>query len=214
MVLRAQLSDWQTFRAIQRNVRHCYRKRPFNEFLDRVCERQRRHKFQGKVHLQLDVKQQSQLENWIEFRDWQFRRYQELEKGRDDFKKSWEDSRKGIEVPGAPRFAPELAGAYQRRLKYEEWKVERHKTLLEWIDQQRIAMDIGYSAPLQNPNIAHIAEKASAKPAPTADSTARRRSQRIQDSMHKSSQRHKESAPLRPRRSRKLIKITTIGRPA
>lgn len=74
-----------------------FRKRPFNEFVDKVCERQRRHKVGGDVHLQFDVEQQSRLENWMEFQDYHLQLHEGFEKKRDELKKKLDDARKEAE---------------------------------------------------------------------------------------------------------------------
>lgn len=103
-MLRAQLSDWQKFRAFQGRVRRYYRQRPFNEIVDKVCERQRRHKVGGDVHLQVDVEQQGRLEKWMEFQDYHLQLHDGLEKKRDELKKKLDDARKEAESTGTPGF--------------------------------------------------------------------------------------------------------------
>lgn len=151
VVLRAQLLDWQKFRAFQGRVRRYYRQRPFNAFVDKVCERQRRHKVGGDVHLQFDVEQQSRLENWMEFQDYHLQLHHGLEKKRDELKKKLDDARKEAEGTGTSRF-DRAAEAYQQNLEYSERKLPRHKTLLQWIEQERIAMESGYPTPVEEDN--------------------------------------------------------------
>ena len=87
MVLRAQLSDWKRFRLFQRNVRARYQHKPFSSFEDEVRERRQRHGLDGSVSLLLDLNQQSQLQNWIEFQNYQLKRLEQFDKERDEWKK-------------------------------------------------------------------------------------------------------------------------------
>ncbi len=151
VVLRAQLSDWQKFRAFQKRVRRHYRQRPFNEFVVRVYERQRRHKVGRNVYLQFDVKEQNRLENWMEFQDYHLQLREGLEKERDEFKKKLDNARKEAENTDTPDF-DRAAEAYQQRLEYAERKLQRHMTLLQWIKQEQRVMDSGYPTRVEGDN--------------------------------------------------------------
>ena len=151
VVLRAQLSDWQKFRAFQKKVRRYYRQRPFNENVNKACERQRRYGLGGDVHLQFDVDQQSRLENWMEFQDYHLQLHEGLEKERDELKKKLNDARKEVDDTDIPGF-DRAAEAYQQRLGYAEWKLQRHETLLQWIEQERIVMNTGYQTSVEEDN--------------------------------------------------------------
>ncbi|KAI9701766.1 MAG: hypothetical protein M1836_001109 [Candelina mexicana] len=140
VVLRAQLSDWERFREFQTRVRRYYEHRNyrnFGEFVDRVRERRRRRGLGGNVCLRLDL-DQSPLETWIEFQDWQLQRLQEFENERDELYKAW----KVAEESGSPD-----SGAHKQNLEYAEWKLQRHNTLLHWIEQKRLGMDAGHQTP-------------------------------------------------------------------
>jgi hypothetical protein len=151
VILRAQLSDWQKFRAFQRRVRRSYQQRPFTEFVDKVCERQRKHKVEEDFHLQLNVKQQSRLENWIEFQDYHLHLHEGLVKKRHEVKKKLDDAWKEAEGTGTSGFDRAIK-AYQQNLEYAERKLQRHETLLQWIKQERTAMDSRYRTPVEEDN--------------------------------------------------------------
>ncbi|KAI9778297.1 MAG: hypothetical protein M1816_004147 [Peltula sp. TS41687] len=122
-VLCAQRYDWEGFRGLQ-TIRH-YRWRHFNtDFEDDI--RRRRHKYgvQGDIHLQLKLRLQTRLQNWVEYQDHHFREHEKIEEEIVDLRKWLEDE-------------PYLQG----RLEYTERRRERHNILLEWIEQQRIAME-------------------------------------------------------------------------
>lgn len=105
----------------------------------------------GDVHLHFDVERQSRLENWIEFQDYHLQLHDGLEKKRDELKKKLDDTRKEAEGTSTPGF-DRAAEAYQQNLEYAERKLPRHKTLLQWIEQERIAMDYGYLTPVEEDN--------------------------------------------------------------
>ncbi|KAF7507546.1 hypothetical protein GJ744_010337 [Endocarpon pusillum] len=131
-----------------------------------VYERQRRHKVGGIARLQFDVKQQSRLENWTEFQHYHLQLHEGLEKERDDLKKRLDVARKEAEDIGAPDF-DRAAEAYQQRLGYAERKLQRHKTLLQWIEQERIAIHAGYPTSVEKDNDVRDAhQKLSERPAP------------------------------------------------
>lgn len=147
VVLRAQLADWQEFRSFQGRNRGYYRRRPFNEFVDKVRERRGRHSLEGDTCLRFDVNQQNRLENWTEFQDYHLQLHEGLEKDREDLEKEREDlkrtkdAKKETEDTGFGGFGCPV-NAYQQRLEYAELKLQRHETLLQWIGQERMAMDI------------------------------------------------------------------------
>lgn len=151
VVLCAQLSDWQKFHVFQRRVWWFYWQRPFNKFVDKVCEWQWRHKVREDVHLQFDVEQQSWLDNWMEFLNYHHQFHKRLEKKWDELKKRLNDTQKKAEGTGTPGFDC-TAEAYQQNLKYAEWKLQQHKTLLQWIEQEQIVMDSRYLTPVKEDN--------------------------------------------------------------
>ena len=144
VVLQAQLSDWKRFREFQKAVRRYYRHRNFSEFVDQVRERRRRHGLGGNVCMRFDL-EQSRLETWFEFQDWHLQHLKGFEKNRDELRKVLDNARKEANGTGAV----EDAEAYQQDLEYAEWELERHKTLLHWTEQERLAMGTGYPTPVE-----------------------------------------------------------------
>ncbi|KAL9118862.1 MAG: hypothetical protein Q9187_004584 [Circinaria calcarea] len=151
VVLRAELSDWRKFRSSQSRVRRRFRNKPFSKFEDEVRERRRRHELGGDLRLIFDLEQQSRLENWIEFQHYHLKRFERVEKKRDGLKQELDEARKKAEdtdAAGSTR-AAEIAEAVQQIVENTEWDLERHKVLLQWIEQERRAMDPGYPTPIE-----------------------------------------------------------------
>ena len=141
-MLCAQRSDWRNFRASQVRVRSRYRKEQFSSFVDEVRKRRRRHGLGGGVHLLVDLQQQSQQKNWIEFQNYHLKRHERLEKERDALKKVGDAA-----TIGSGRTA-QNEEAIQRRLEYAERTLRWHEVLLGWTEQQRLAMDQRPPAPI------------------------------------------------------------------
>ena len=103
----------------------------FPTFLDKVRDRRRRHGLEGDICLLPEPSQQTRLENWIEFQDYHLELHELEEKGLkeewenlDTARKRWETSREAIDV-------------LQGRVKHAESKLEEHRKMLRWIEQQR-----------------------------------------------------------------------------
>jgi len=117
--------------------------------VDEVRERRRRHGVGGGVRLLLSPEQQSRLENWMEFQNYHLKRLEGFEKKRDKLKKELDDARKKAEVF---ELAVEDAEAVRQELENAERDLERHKVLLQWIEQERQTMDRGHPTPTEEDN--------------------------------------------------------------
>ena len=124
-------------------VRSRYREERFSAFVDEVRERRRRHRLGGIVHLLVDLRQQSQQENWIEFQNYHLKRHERLEKERDGLKKADDEA-----TTGSGRTAQEEE-AIQRSLEYTERTLRWHEVFLRWIEQQRLTMDQRPPTPIE-----------------------------------------------------------------
>ena len=142
VVLRAQLSDWQKFRVFQRRVRQYYQQTSFGAFVNKACKRRGKHNLRGDIRLRFDVNQQGRVENWMEFQDYHLQLHEALEKEREDLRRSYGMSKEGENIDS--RGFDRAAKAYQQRLEYAEWKLQQHETLLQWTEQERVAMDVSY----------------------------------------------------------------------
>ena len=149
MVLCAQLSDWRKFRIFQGRDRARYRTQPFSNFVDDVRDRRRRQEISGNVRLLLDPEQQSRLENWVEFQNYHLKHLERFQKKRDQLEEDLDDARKKAEVSER---AAQDAEAFQIMLKTAERYLERHKVLLQWIEQERRTMGPGHLIPAEEDN--------------------------------------------------------------
>ncbi|KAL8724032.1 MAG: hypothetical protein Q9166_008168 [cf. Caloplaca sp. 2 TL-2023] len=143
VVLCAQRSDWRNFRASQIRVRSRYPKEQFSAFVDEVRERRRRHGLGGGVRLLVDLQQQSQQENWIEFQNYHLKRHDRLEKERDGLKEAG-----NMATIGSGRTA-QNEEAIQRRLEFAERTLRWHEVFLQWTEQQRLAMNQRPPTPIE-----------------------------------------------------------------
>lgn len=175
MVLRAQLSDWRKFRVFQRKIRAYYRNNSFSSFVDEVRERRRRHGVGGDVCLLLSPEQQGRLENWMEFQNYHLKRLEGFGKKRDKLKKELDDARNKAEVS---EHAVEDAEAVRQELENAERDLERHKVLLQWIEQERQTMDTGHPTPTEEDND----DRDTAPKAVRRTSTRDRRTRRVEAS--------------------------------
>ena len=157
VVLCAQRTNWRKFRAYQLRTRDRYRDKSFTKFVDEVCERRRRHALGGDVRLLLDPKQQSRLENWIEFQNYHLRNHEQDERKRDELKNELNDAQKKAKDThtAASERAARDAQALRRILENAERDLERHKVLLQWIEQERRVMDPGFPTPVNEDNNNH-----------------------------------------------------------
>lgn len=137
VVLCAQLLDWEEFRNSQTEVR---RRIDFDDFAKQVRDRCRRHKLNDDVCLHPDPRQQTPLENWVEFQDYHLRVHEKLEKRR--------NHQKGLAEN--PKHANEAAGL-QQVLEAAEEQVGKHRILLQWISQEHLRMLAMHPQPNRSP---------------------------------------------------------------
>ncbi|KAL9117190.1 MAG: hypothetical protein Q9187_006277 [Circinaria calcarea] len=140
-VLCAQLKDRKVFRRFQeRNRRYYLQRKTFTEFENKVCERRRKHQFEGNVHLHPDPTQQAQLETWIEFQDYHLQIHEGLEKEVQIERENLETARTKLENADSSE-TEHAAFCYEVRLASARSKLKLHgEILLQWIEQQRIVM--------------------------------------------------------------------------
>lgn len=143
----AQNTEWRKFRAFQSRVRRQLRNKSFSKFENEVRERRRRYQLSGDVRLILHPKQQSRLENWIEFQNYHLERLEWFEKKRDELKQELNEAQKklGVTDVADSKCAVEDAEIVQQILNNAEWELKRHKVLLQWIEQKRWAIGSEYS---------------------------------------------------------------------
>ena len=138
MVLTTQLSDWGVFCEFQDKIRqYCLKRGTFPNFVDKVHDRRRRHGLETDVRLLPDPKQQSRLENWIEFQNYHLHSHECKEMEVKDKREKWDAARKEAERSGLGDAGKlDLEG----EMKHSECKLKEHDKMLRWIEQQRKTM--------------------------------------------------------------------------
>jgi hypothetical protein len=89
----------------------------------------------------------------MEFQNYHLKRLELFEKKRDELKELHGAQKKAADTDtaGSARAAEE-AEAVQHLSGFAERNLERHKVLLQWIEQERRAMDIAYPTPIEEDN--------------------------------------------------------------
>ncbi|KAJ2896231.1 uncharacterized protein MKZ38_005725 [Zalerion maritima] len=139
VVLCAQVSAYRKFLADQLQTRRRFRNKCFGKYEDEVRERRRRYCLLGDVHLLPDSRQQSRLQNWVEFQNYHLKILELLETEQDESQQKLDDARKLASDRSAP--APECAGgdaeALEHILERAKRSIGQRKVLLDWIEQWR-----------------------------------------------------------------------------
>ena len=117
--------------------------------MDEVHKRRRRHRVGGDVRLLLSLEQQSRLENWIEFQNYHLKRIEGFGKKRDELKKELDNARKKTEVS---KRVVDNVKTVRQELENAKRDLERHKVLLQWIEQERRIIDSGHLKPVEEDN--------------------------------------------------------------
>lgn len=178
VVLRAQLRDYQEFLASQRDTRRRFGKKWFSRFEDAVRERRQRHGLRGDVHLLLDPRQQSRLQNWVEFQNYHLKALEGFTAEQDKVQQQLDDARKQAgdgSTPVTRRVGPSIGGL-EYTLVYFRRMIERRNVLLDWIERQRQAMDAGHPTPPREKNSDESTVLSEAGPRTSAGSGRSRRS--------------------------------------
>ncbi|KAL9003069.1 MAG: hypothetical protein Q9188_004036 [Gyalolechia gomerana] len=141
-VLCSQLRDWQIFRNFQaKNRRYILQRNTFAAFQDNVSDRRRRHKLEGDASLHPDPEQQRPLDDWIEYHDYHLMIREGLEqtiKSDEEMLASVQEEADGIRTPGS-KMSHHLK-VFPYRIDRHTCKKKQHEGLLQWIEQQRLAM--------------------------------------------------------------------------
>ena len=149
VVLCAQASDYRKFLADQLHTRRRLVNKCFGKFEEEVRERRRRFGLRGHVHLLPDSRQQSRLQNWVEFQNYHLQKLERLETEQDKLQQKLNDARRLSSDTIAP--AREGAGDDVEALKHildrGARSIEQRKVLLNWIEQWRQVMDSGLPTP-------------------------------------------------------------------
>lgn len=143
--LHAQYSDWERFRQYQEKIRryHLHRQ-TFHVYLENVRDRLRRHGLEHDSFLRSDRQQQDGYQNWVEFQNYHLTIYESIEEERKIERGELDDARKQSKDTGPSGIrGMEDIETFEYRLRYAERRLRRHENLLQWIEQQRIAMAAG-----------------------------------------------------------------------
>ncbi|KAI0426211.1 hypothetical protein F5Y09DRAFT_345941 [Xylaria sp. FL1042] len=120
-----QLRAWSKFRAYQRRKRV----RSFEDSERGACQRRQKYGSDDNVRLTIDLDQQSPLDRWIEYHDYQLEHLERLEKEDDRLRKELAESRSADDMD-----------ALQHIIGHSEKHIERHMVLLDWIEKERQLM--------------------------------------------------------------------------
>jgi hypothetical protein len=159
-VLCGQRLDWQNFRQYQRAQRYFYRKKPFSLLEAEVRERRQRNGLEGDVQLLPDQRQQNRQQEWIEFQDFHLDFLERMTKSRQELQNTLEEARKIAGDSGAEgsEAAAQDVMHIPQDLEYADRILRWHDVLLQWIEQQRVAMNprpppsLDQSGGFQNPS--------------------------------------------------------------
>lgn len=113
----------------------------FAAFQENVRDRWRRHKLEGDASLHPDPEQQRPLDDWIEYHDYHLRIREGLEqtiKIDEEMLASVQEEADGIRTPGS-KMSHNLK-VFPYRIDRDTCKKKQHEGLLQWIEQQRLAM--------------------------------------------------------------------------
>ena len=127
-------------------LQHLHRK-TFGDFEEKVRGRWRRHGLEEDASLHPELERQSRLQNWIEFQNYHLQLHERYEK---DLKGKMEElnaAREKLETSGLKE--PTVVGSLETGVKNHRSKLEEHRKMLQWIEQQRKAMATEQATSLQ-----------------------------------------------------------------
>jgi hypothetical protein len=100
-----QLKKWRKFRKYQLDIRmHQMKLGKFSEHQQKVRDRRRRCGFEGDVELHQDRDQQSKLDNWMEYQDYECQRSEKFQNDFEQAQAQLEYSRKALAAAGVLGF--------------------------------------------------------------------------------------------------------------
>ncbi|KAI0407328.1 hypothetical protein F4802DRAFT_50389 [Xylaria palmicola] len=122
-----QLRAWSRFRTYQQQIR----RHSFEDYENEVRQRRQRHGLDENVRLTMDLDQQSPLNRWIEFQNYQLKRHEGFVEKRDELSKELTEPQ-----------LPDDAYAIKCLIQTSERDIKRHKILLHWVEQERQSMHL------------------------------------------------------------------------
>ena len=149
-----QLRHWDDFQQVRRRDRDYYRRHPekFGNLEKYSVTMREKYGVPGEFRLQMDEKQQTRLETWSEFqifclhhhdRLWKILRHNErkLEKQI----KLAEENAQGVCRRTKYR-VPRYHFPVSRWIELNHERIEKHKVLLDWVQKQRVKMELEQAA--------------------------------------------------------------------
>ena len=153
------MQDWKEFRYGQRRVRQHYLRRPeknFSDYEKKVRDRLQRHGSEGDLCFCLKLEEQSRPQSWIEFQDFHLQKLENLEKklkdGKEELNAAWVQAANPADLryfwtpEQEYESLPEMNGppirvyVIESNVNFRERELKRHEIILQWIEQQRVAM--------------------------------------------------------------------------
>ena len=134
LVFSAQLFDWKDFRSRQQHNRRRYVSRDrFFKFQEVHRDRRRKYGLDGDVHLREKVADQSKLEDWMEYQNYELQNYEILEKGLKESQEELASYRKALAEEGYSAFEEieniEFGKYYGMTL---DWGSKKAKAKTKW----------------------------------------------------------------------------------
>ncbi|KAK3653137.1 hypothetical protein LTR22_011375, partial [Elasticomyces elasticus] len=149
-------------------------KNPFRFLETEVRKRRQRNGLDDDVHLLLDPRQQSRQQDWIEFQDFYLKFREQKTKHRrevqDRLEKAEKMAREG-DIEGSDIGARDVTGITQG-LEYLDRVLRRHDIFLQWIEQQRVAIDPRPPTPVQESNGEHVTSTTNPRDEPSNSAAA------------------------------------------
>ncbi|KAF2458052.1 hypothetical protein BDY21DRAFT_22367 [Lineolata rhizophorae] len=131
-ILFQQWRNWKEFRTTQVGKRLRYRRGRFHEYENAVRQLLQENGVCTEIHLRFDHRQQTRLENWIEFQYFHFFEHSTLVEDLSDFTKSVES------MPEGER------DKFKHTLHFRKRRIHEHETLLHWIEKIRVKMEADF----------------------------------------------------------------------
>lgn len=151
VVLRAQLHDWRNFRVFQSSARHRRRNGGSNQVGNRASGRLSRCELGVNADLRPVLKEPIWLDDWEDFQKYQHHRLGRFAAKLDKLEKELNETRRrpGDRSDQAAEYVSQEADVVQHLFEVAQQDLERHKILLQWIEQERHAMVCGQDEPSQ-----------------------------------------------------------------
>lgn len=143
MVLGAQLHDWHKFRAFQSRAQRRHRNGTSNEVENRACESRSSYGPGSNIHSGSTPGRQIWLEDWGQFQGYQLHRLERLRAKLDELEEELKEARKGRSGNRSDQVEEDVSpdvDVVPYLVEVAQQDLERHQSLLRWIEQERQTM--------------------------------------------------------------------------